>query len=149
MDKIGRFEIIGKLGRGAFGLVYKGKAPVITRLAAIKVMSEATVGDPELVSRFRREAEAAGGLHHKNIVTIYDMGEHNGLPYIAMEYLEGRDLEKLLKERVELSMDQKVDIIAQVAEGLQYAHSKGIVHRDVKPANIRLLEDGSAKIMDF
>ena len=110
--KIGRFEIVGKLGRGAFGMVYKGKDPVINRLAAIKVMSEATVGDPELVARFKREAEAAGGLAHKNIVTIYDLGDHNGMPYIAMEFLEGKDLERILKERVDLPMERRIDIIA-------------------------------------
>lgn len=149
MEKIGRFEIVGKLGRGAFGMVYKGRDPVINRMAAIKVMSEATVGDPELVARFKREAEAAGGLNHRNIVTIYDLGEHNGLPYIAMEFLEGRDLEKLLKEKVELSLEKKIEIMVQVGEGLDYAHSKGIVHRDIKPANVRLLDDLTVKIMDF
>jgi len=149
MDKIGRFEIVGKLGRGAFGMVYKGRDPVINRLSAIKVMSEATVGDPELVARFKREAEAAGGLNHPNIVTIYDLGEHGGLPYIAMEFLEGDDLEKMLKEHREVPVDAKVQIMLQVAEGLHYAHTKGIVHRDIKPANIRILDDATVKIMDF
>ena len=149
MEKIGRFEIVGKLGKGAFGMVYKGHDPRINRFSSIKVMSPATAGDPDLVARFRREAEAAGGLNHPNIVTIYDLGEQEGLPYIAMEFLDGDDLERMVKEKADVPVDKKIDYIRQVAEGLHYAHENGIVHRDIKPANVRLLPDGTIKIMDF
>jgi serine/threonine protein kinase len=149
MEKIGRYQIVGQLGRGAFGVVYKGRDPVIGRLAAIKVMSESTVGDKELVNRFKREAMAAGGLQHRNILTIYDLGDHNGFPYIAMEYVEGTDLDKYIKEKIEISMEKKIDLIIQIAEALGYAHKKGIVHRDIKPGNIRVQQDGQVKIMDF
>ena len=104
---------------------------------------------PELRARFLREAQAAGGLRHRNIVTVYDLGEDNGQPYIAMEFVEGTDLEKIIQNREPLSIEWKLDVLRQVCEGLGYAHRHGIVHRDVKPANIRVTPDGEVKIMDF
>ena len=147
--RIGRFEVLAKLGRGAFAMVYKARDPAIGRLCAIKVMTEATVGDPELVARFKREAEAVGSFDHPNVVRAYDLGEHDGLPFLVMECLDGMDLARALKDRLEMPMERRVDIVAQVAEGLHYVHAKGIVHRGLKPADIRLLPGGTVKIMDF
>jgi serine/threonine-protein kinase len=145
-DRIGKYEILCELGAGGFGRVYRAQDPAVRRHVAIKVLNRMAEADR---IRFRNEAAAAGLLHHKNIVTIYELGEHQGQPYIAMEYLEGQDLQKILRSKRELTLLEKVSIIAQVAEGLHCAHERGIVHRDVKPANIMVLDDGRVKIMDF
>lgn len=150
---LGRYEVSGELGRGAMGVVYKGEDPKIHRTVAIKTLrlsdfEEDVVG--ELKERFFREAESAGLLTHPNIVTIYDCGDEHDLAYIAMEYLEGEDLEKFTKKGSLLPLRDTLFIVAHVAEALDYAHSKGIVHRDVKPANImRLRETKDIKVTDF
>ncbi|HSB14181.1 MAG TPA: protein kinase [Bryobacteraceae bacterium] len=143
---IGRYEIQAELGRGGYGRVYRAYDPTVGRLVAIKVL---TGEGTDLLKRFRNEASAAGSLNHRNIVTIYDFGEHDGMPYIAMEFLAGDDLSQIIANRTPLTMLQKVNIMMQVAEGLYSAHRNGVVHRDVKPANIRLLPDGTVKILDF
>jgi len=145
--RIGKYTILGELGRGGFGVVYKGHDPTLPRDVAIKVMP--ATADAEMVARFRREAAAAGGLSHDNIVTIHEFGEQDGLLYIVMQLLEGDDLEDLLKAGKRLELHEILHIMAQVARGLDYAHQRGIVHRDVKPANIRVLPGGEVKIMDF
>jgi serine/threonine protein kinase/predicted Zn-dependent protease len=150
VGRIGRYEITGKLGDGGFGSVYRGYDPTVERVVAIKVLS--TQGDASLISRFRTEAMTAGNLHHKNIVTIYEFGEDNGAPFIAMEYLDGVDLQKIINnksERESLTLLEKLEIMSEAAQGLHCAHEHGVVHRDVKPANIMRLKDGSVKIMDF
>jgi len=122
--------------------------PTIGRIVAIKVLS---VGDdPSVLSRFRIEAAAAGKLHHKNIVTIHDFGEHKGVPFLVMEFLEGEELQKTIAHRRTLSRIEQLHtyIISQIAEGLRCAHKNGVVHRDIKPANI-MLQPGDVKIMDF
>ncbi|MBS1237037.1 MAG: serine/threonine protein kinase with Chase2 sensor, partial [Deltaproteobacteria bacterium] len=150
---LGRYEISGELGRGAMGVVYKGEDPKIHRTVAIKTLrlsdlEEDVVG--EIKERFFREAESAGLLTHPNIVTIYDCGEEHDLAYIAMEYLEGEDLEKFTKKGSLLPLRDILFIVAHAAEALDYAHSKGIVHRDIKPANImRLRETKDIKVTDF
>jgi len=150
---LGRYEISGELGRGAMGVVYKGEDPKIHRTVAIKTLrlsefEEDVVGD--LKERFFREAESAGLLAHPNIVTIYDCGEEHDLAYIAMEYLEGEDLERFTKKGSLLPLRDTLFIAAHVAEALDYAHSKSIVHRDIKPANImRLKETKDIKVTDF
>ena len=101
-----------------------------------------------VLARFRNEAAAAGNLNHRNIVTIYDFGEHEGVPYIVMELVDGRDLQKTMASR-RLSLLEKMEIMSQVAEGLHFAHTNGVIHRDVKPANIMVLPDGAVKILDF
>ncbi|HUQ94497.1 MAG TPA: protein kinase [Bryobacteraceae bacterium] len=136
-----------ELGRGGFGKVYRAFDPTMGRLVAVKTLTAG--GDPELLIRFRNEAASAGKLHHKNIVTIYDFGEQDGEPYIVMELLEGEDLQRVIAAHRHLSLVQKMRIMAEVAEGLQHAHSHGVVHRDVKPANIMVLPNRSVKIMDF
>ena len=145
-NTIGRYQILEELGRGAMGVVYRGFDPNVGRSVAIKTVL-LDHGDEETIRRFKREAQAAGILSHPSIVTIYDAGEDQGMFYIAMEFVEGHTLQSMLRQGP-LPMDQAVDILAQVGEALDHAHSRQIIHRDVKPANIILTED-RAKIMDF
>ena len=150
---LGRYEIIKQLGKGAMGIVYLGQDPRINRTTAIKTFKFGDEFDPEdmqdLKTKFFREAESAGTLSHPNIVTIYDAGDEHDLAYIAMEYLEGDDLEKHVKKAKLLPMVKVIDYVADIADALDYAHEKGIVHRDIKPANIMLLNSGIVKITDF
>ncbi len=147
MNRIGRYELQVQLGRGGFGQVFRAYDPTVGRLVAIKTLT--ATGEPEMLTRFRNEAAAAGKLRHQNIVVIHDFGEHEGAPYLVMELLEGEDLERTIVNQRPLTLLQKLDIMTKVAAGLHHAHTKGIVHRDVKPANIMLLPDSSVKIMDF
>src|SRR2546423_2774765 len=146
---IGKYVIIELLGEGAMGVVYKARDSVLDRTVAIKVMNEAIAGQPNLRQRFLREAQAAASLQHPNVVTIHDLGEIDGHLFIAMEFIEGVDLEHLITATPPLSLQNSLDIIIYVLRGLAFAHKRGIVHRDIKPANIRVGEDGRAKIMDF
>src|SRR5580698_2841520 len=146
-ERIGEYEIRGEIGKGGFGKVYRGFDPTVGRLVAIKVLSSG--GDASTLARFRTEATAAGNLNHKNIVTVFEFGEDQGTFFLVMEYLEGRDLQHVMPDAGSLKLVDKMNIMSQVAEGLQCAHQHGIVHRDVKPANIMLLADGTVKIMDF
>jgi serine/threonine-protein kinase len=147
--KIGKFDVIELLGRGAMGMVYKAQDPTLNRKVAVKVMTAHLELDTELRARFLREAQAAGSLQHPNITTIFELGDAEGRPYIAMEFVPGRDLNDIIEAREPLSVVEKVEIIEQVCRGLAYAHDHGVVHRDIKPANIRISEQGDAKIMDF
>ena len=150
---LGRYEVVKQLGKGAMGIVYLGKDPRINRTTAIKTFRFPDDFKPEeienLKETFFREAESAGTLSHPNIVTIYDAGEEQELAYIAMEFLEGEDLEKYTSKENLLPLRKVVDYVADIADGLDYAHQKGIVHRDIKPANIMLLKSGAVKITDF
>ena len=150
---LGRYEVLKQLGKGAMGIVYLGQDPRINRTTAIKTFRFSDNFEPEeaeqLKQKFFREAESAGTLSHPNIVTIYDAGDEQDLAYIAMEYLEGTDLERFTKKENLLPMRKVIGYVADAAEGLGYAHEKGIVHRDVKPANIMLLDTGVIKITDF
>jgi serine/threonine protein kinase len=145
-EKIGKYEVTGKIGAGGFGAVYSGRDPYIKRTVAIKTCQ---LNDEEIKSRFFREAELAGNLHHRHITTIYDFGVENGIPYIVQEFLSGEDLDKKIKRAEPLPILRKVEILVAIADGLAYAHAAGIIHRDIKPANVRILDDGSVKIMDF
>lgn len=153
MDKapetIGKYRILRVLGRGGMGTVYEGLDPLLNRKVALKTMIPGLAENEELRARFMREAQAAGGLRHRNIITVYELWEDHGQPYIAMEFLEGSDLEKLMHQPAALSTERKLDVIRQICEGLACAHKAGIVHRDVKPANIRITPEGDVKIMDF
>src|SRR5689334_19887374 len=131
------------------GVVYRALDPVLKRRVAIKVMGEAFAQNDDLRERFLREAQAAGSLQHPNVITIYDFGEVNGHLYIAMEFVEGQDVAELLAHQVPLTLTNKLDIAIGVLQGLAFAHKRGIIHRDVKPANIRVDADGNARIMDF
>ncbi|HKZ52882.1 MAG TPA: protein kinase, partial [Candidatus Acidoferrales bacterium] len=147
--KVGKYEILEELGRGAMGVVYRARDPSIGRLVALKTITPGLLDNPELLQRFYREAQAAGGLQHPNIVIIYDLGEADGLPYIAMEFLEGESLEKVIARQPAMPLGQKLNIILQLCRGLDYAHKHGVVHRDIKPANVIVMKDGTVKVVDF
>jgi tRNA A-37 threonylcarbamoyl transferase component Bud32 len=151
INHLGRYEIISELGQGAMGLVYKARDPLIDRIVAIKTinLNQALDEREEYEGRFYQEARAAGRLSHHNIVTIYDVGKSGDVAYIAMEFLQGRELRDVLNEKPMLPVGRVLDIVIQVAQGLAYAHEHGIVHRDVKPSNIMILQDGHVKITDF
>ena len=154
MKKIGRYEIVGELGRGAMGVVYKASDPTIGRLVALKVLSlgpPAEEGAPSAKDIFMREARAAGRLTHPSIVTIHDAFEdpESTLSCIVMEMVPGRTLERILQSGQGLTPEQALGMARQVAEGLDYAHQQQVIHRDLKPANILLTDDGRVKITDF
>jgi eukaryotic-like serine/threonine-protein kinase len=149
VETIGKYQIQKVLGRGGMGTVYEALDPSIQRKVAVKTMIQGLAESPDLRARFLREAQAAGGLRHRNVVTVYDLGEDKGQPFIAMEFIEGTDLEKIIQNREPHSLEWKLDVLRQVCAGLGYAHRSGIVHRDVKPANIRVTPEGDVKIMDF
>ncbi len=149
---LGRYEIVAELGKGAMGVVYRANDPMLNRMVAIKTINTEEAGHEgmaEYEARFYTEAKAAGGLNHPNIIIIYDIGKSGHLVYMAMEYIEGRELRELLAQGQPLPVVQAVDVAAQVAEGLAYAHQHQVVHRDIKPANIMITPDGRAKIADF
>jgi hypothetical protein len=131
------------------GMVYRGLDEALEREVAVKTLTAEGTLDADSRRRFEVEAKAAAHLQHPNIVTVYELGEERGLPFIAMEMLPGADLEALLRSGEELPLAEKLEVIVQVCRGLAFAHERGIVHRDIKPSNVRLLEDGTAKIMDF
>lgn len=149
--QFGRYTVIAEIGRGAMGMVYKASDPMIEREVAIKTLLPNLSADQleEVRGRFLREAKSAGRLSHPNIVTIYDVGEQDGVAYIAMEFLHGKSLQEMLREGAHLSFAQIADLAAQVAEALDHAHGLGIVHRDVKPANVMVQPNGRAKLADF
>jgi serine/threonine-protein kinase len=149
MNSIGRYQLVEKLGQGGMGIVYRAFDTLLQRVVAIKVISESIDAGAERRERFFREARAAGLLSHRNIITIHDLGEHEGQPYLAMEFLEGEDLQRRSFGPDRMSLARKVDLGIEVCEGLQYAHSRGVVHRDIKPANIFITDNGTAKILDF
>lgn len=151
ISQLGRYEIVGEIGQGAMGTVYKAKDPLIDRILAIKTINLDLAGDEieEYEGRFYQEAKAAGRLSHPNIVTVFDVGKSGDIAYIAMEFLQGRELRDILNEGRRLPVEQAIDIVVQVAQGLSYAHEHNIVHRDVKPSNIMVVRDGHVKITDF
>lgn len=151
ISQLGRYNIIGELGQGAMGTVYKAVDPLIDRIVAIKTINLSLALDEkdEYESRFYQEAKAAGRLSHPNIVTIYDVGKSGEIAYIAMEFLQGRELRDILNDGKRMPVEQVINVVAQVAQGLAYAHENGIVHRDVKPSNIMIVRDGHVKITDF
>jgi len=149
----GRYQVLGVLGRGSMGVVYKAKDPVIGRLLAVKSVPE-TLGldtgkKQEYIKRLLQEAKAAGNLQHPNIVTVFDAGESELGPFIAMEYLDGVTLKEVLTTGKKLSIPQLVELVRQVGEGLDYVHARSIVHRDIKPANLMIVENNLIKIMDL
>jgi serine/threonine protein kinase/tetratricopeptide (TPR) repeat protein len=148
-ERIGKYEIVGELGRGTMGEVYKARDPVLNRFVALKTLGvRASPGD-ETLQRFQREAQAAALLNHPNIVTVHDFGEERGLLYMAMELLEGTDLRDAIDNDLLRTLDERLDVMDAVLAALDYAHAKGVVHRDVKPANIHLGPGRQVKIMDF
>ncbi len=151
LTKAGRYQILEELGRGSMGVVYKGYDPVIGRTVAIKTMRADAAGGgfEEFSARFKSEARAAGILSHPNIVTIYDFGEDQGILYLAMELLSGKSLQQVLRDEHVLSIGSVIPIYEQVSRALDHAHRRHVVHRDVKPGNIMVLDDGVVKVADF
>src|SRR5450432_3202812 len=131
------------------GIVYRARDPIINRLVALKTITAGVADYPNLLQRFYREAQSAGGLQHPNIVTIYDMGEEAGTPYIAMELIECESLEQLIAGRPDLPLSLKLTYAIQACRAFDYAHKREIVHRDIKPANVMLSKDGTVKVVDF
>ena len=149
-QKVGKYEVISKLGEGGMGVVYKAKDPLIDRVVAIKKMTGTFAEDPEARERFLREARAVGKLQHPNIVSIYELGLEGNAPYMVMEFLEGQGLDRVVSVRAPLTLVQKLDYMVQVCHALHYAHEHDIVHRDVKPANVIVLTGGAqVKLVDF
>jgi serine/threonine-protein kinase len=151
--RIGRYQVLGVLGRGSMGIVYKAKDPKLNRLLAIKTVRFLDEFDEDVIEdikkRFFREAEIAGRLSHPSIVTIHDIGEDGDLTYMAMEFLEGISLEKFVTRDRLLPLARVVHVVASVARALEFAHGAEVIHRDIKPANIMLLEAGGIKVTDF
>lgn len=146
---IGRYEILGELGRGAMGVVYRARDPVLDRPVALKMMFASAATDPEDRERFLREARSVARLQHPNIVTIYELGDWQGAPFIAMELLVGQTLSDAARAGRLPTLETRLEAVEQLCRGLAYAHSRGVVHRDVKPSNAFLLEDGTVKLVDF
>src|SRR5215469_10195598 len=145
LTKLGKYEITGELGSGAMGVVYRAEDPRLGRPVALKTTNAEVANNPNLLKRFYREAQAAAKLTHPNIVTIYEIDEANGVPFIAMEFLEGENLQKIIAERRDLPILQKLQIIIDTCRGIDYAHQHGVVHRDIKPGNIVVLKNGQVK----
>ncbi|MEO8188817.1 MAG: protein kinase [Acidobacteriota bacterium] len=146
ISKIGKYEVLRKVGTGAWGSVYEARDPLIRRTVAVKTCE---AKDPEVRARFFQEAQLGGSLRHRNITTVYDFGVDDGISYIVQEFLDGEDLDRIIARREALPLIEKLQILIGIAYGLEYAHNAGIVHRDVKPGNIRILSDGTVKLMDF
>jgi serine/threonine-protein kinase len=147
--QIDRYQILDRVGAGGMGVVYRARDPVLDRDVAIKSMQVDFGVDQDARARFQQEARAAARLQHPNIVTIYEFGEKDDSPYLIMEFLGGEDLEGLMKNDRALSLLAKLDIVAQLCDGLAFAHEQGVVHRDIKPGNVRVLDDGTVKLLDF
>jgi serine/threonine protein kinase len=141
-------EIVSTLGEGGMGVVYKAVQKPLGRTVALKVLSPQLAADPAFVERFTREAKALASLNHPNIVAIHDFGVHDGVPYLLMEHVDGTPLRKMLAAK-KLTAEQALDVVPQICDALQYAHARGVVHRDVKPENILIDREGRVKIADF
>ena len=146
---IGRYRLIERIGKGAMGMVYAADDETMGRRVAVKVMMADLEQEPETRERFYREAKVTGQLVHRNIVTVYDIGEDHGRPYIVMELLQGVPLGEYLQRPEARALDAKLDLMRQICEGLEVAHERGVIHRDIKPNNLFVLPDGNLKILDF
>ena len=149
MPFFGKYELLGQLGTGRSGAVYRARDTVLEREIALKLLHEIHAGDPELKERFYREARSCARLKHPGVIVVHDFGETDGIPYMVMELLNGQDLKSLLAAGRRPDPRQALELMAQVADALGHAHAAGIVHRDVKPSNIFVQENGSAKVLDF
>ena len=145
---IGRYEVVSRLGQGGMGSLYLAKDPKIGRLVAIKLVRQ-EFDSPDARQRFAREAQSAGTLRHPNIVTIFDVDEHEGLPFIAMEYIDGETLAEIVKRKALLPIPKRLQWVEDLCAGLSYAHRQGVIHRDIKPANLMVDTEGTLKILDF
>lgn len=149
MERIGKYTIQRLVARGGMGELYLAHDPDLDREVAIKVMSEEISLDPQARARFYREARAAARLQHRNIVTVFDFAHDGEMPYFVMEYLRGQSLAERLQQAAPMTLNEKLDLAIQLCEGLQFAHGEGVIHRDIKPGNIWLVDDGAVKVLDF
>jgi serine/threonine protein kinase len=149
VEKIGKYRILGKIGEGGMGVVYKALDPLLERVVAVKTIVSRLDSDPYLRTRFFREGRSAAHLSHKNIITIYDLGEDNGVAYMVMEFLDGEDLRAKMHRDGRQSLESKLGIMFEICSGLAHAHGRQVIHRDVKPANIFITASGQVKILDF
>jgi len=147
--RLGKYELHTLIGEGAMGIVWKAYDTVLRRYVALKLLGAHFRKTKEMQERFLREARAAGAIQHPNIVTVYDLGEADGQLFIAMELVEGRDLSDIITLREPMPLERKLDLVIEVLDGLHFAHQRGVIHRDVKPSNVRVVPDGRVKIMDF
>ena len=145
----GRYRVLERLGSGGMAEVYLAEDQLLGRQVALKVLHQHFAEDQEFVERFRREASSAAALSHPNIVGIFDRGEWNGTYYIAMEYVAGRSLKQIVREDGALDPARAIDIVVQILRGARFAHKRGVVHRDLKPHNVILDEEGRARVTDF
>ena len=144
-----RYEIIRVIGEGGMANVYLANDTILNRKVAVKVLRGDLANDEKFVRRFQREALSASSLNHPNIVEMYDVGEDDGNFYIVMEYVDGKNLKQLIKRRTKLSLTEVVDIMKQLTDGISHAHDSFIIHRDIKPQNMLILDNGLVKITDF
>jgi serine/threonine protein kinase len=149
VQQLGKYEIISEIGRGAMGSVYKARDPLINRLVALKTITGGPSAQANLLDRFYQEARSAGALQHPSIVTIYELGHEKNTPFIAMEFLEGESLDRIIEQRPVLPLSVKLGYIVRVCEALAYAHQHNVVHRDIKPGNIMVTKEGVVKVVDF
>jgi eukaryotic-like serine/threonine-protein kinase len=149
VQKLGKYEILMELGHGAMGVVYKARDPLIGRMVALKTINSNLVERPDLLERFYQEAQSAGKLQHPNIVTIFELGQEKDTPFIAMEYLDGDSLEKMISRQMDLPLAMRIGYIVRICQALEYAHKNRVVHRDIKPGNIMVSGDGVVKVVDF
>ena len=152
LERLGKYQLLGVIGKGSMGILYKSVDPHIKRPVALKTIRRDLLEEDaseNFAARFRNEAQAAGSLAHPGIVAVYEYGEEDALAYIAMEYVEGRSLRECFEQRIAFSVTQIVDMLSQLLEALQYAHERGVWHRDIKPANILLMANGRVKLTDF
>lgn len=148
-DLSGRYEILSRIGGGGMALVYKAHDVLLNRKVAVKVLRQQFVGDEEFIRRFRREAQSAAALSHPNVVSIYDVGQEDDTHYIVMEYVEGNNLNEIIQDRAPLQTDEAVRIASQICDALEHAHHNHIIHRDIKPHNILIGNNGRVKVTDF
>ena len=147
--QIGRYQVVRRIGSGGMGSVFLARDPELDRAVAIKLVKDDLTDDPELRERFSREARSAARLRHPNIITIFDIGEHEGRPFIAMEYLPGESLADIIRRQPAIELSRVLRWMESLSRGLAHAHRAGIVHRDIKPANLMVDPDGVLKIVDF
>ena len=145
----GRYELIEKIGEGGMAVVYKARCRLLNRYVAIKILRPEFTKDAQFVENFKRESQAAAGLQHPNIVSVYDVGKEGNIHFIVMELIDGRPLSDIIQERAPMDYKTSIELIKQVASALSVAHRNHIIHRDVKPHNIMITKDGMAKLADF
>ena len=145
----GRYRILDRVGTGGMADVYCAQDLQLGRRIALKILHPRFAEDPEFVERFRREASSAAGLQHQHVVSVYDRGEYDGTYYIAMEYVDGRSLKRIVQEEGPLDPPRAIDLVIQVLRATRFAHRRGIIHRDLKPHNVLVDADGRAKVADF